>query len=269
MNLESTRPIGVFDSGLGGLSVLGDIRKWMPAENLIYFGDSAHAPYGVKSRQQVKQLSITICDYLVGKGVKAIVVACNTATSAAISDLRKRYDIPIIGMEPALKPAVEQTETGVVAVLATALTLKESKFQSLLEQFRTGRRVLSIPCPELVSLVESGVLEGEVADAAVFASLKEVDKQNLSAVVLGCTHYVFLKPVFEKILGPKIRLIDGNRGTVLQLKKLLENRNQLSQSVVQGDIRIENSAGDLLVERSWTILEQYSRMEEKNDARTD
>lgn len=266
MNLESTSPIGVFDSGLGGLSVLADIRKQMPAENLIYFGDSANAPYGVKSRQQVKQLSITICDYLVGKGVKGIVVACNTATSAAISDLRKRYDIPIVGMEPALKPAVEQTETGIVAVLATALTLRESKFQSLLEQFRTGRRILSIPCPELVALVESGVLEGEAAEAAVSASLKDVDKQSLSAVVLGCTHYVFLKPIFEKDLGPKIRIIDGNRGTVLHLKKLLENRNQLSQSAFKGDIRIENSAGDILVERSWTLLEQYSRMEEKSDA---
>lgn len=269
MNLESSSPIGVFDSGLGGLSVLAAIKKIMPNENLIYFGDSANAPYGVKTRQQVKQLSISICDYLVDQGAKAIVVACNTATSAAVSDLRKRYSIPIIGMEPALKPAVEQTETGIVAVLATALTLKESKFLGLLEQFRTGRRIFSIPCPELVTLVEAGILEGEMAETAVSESLKNVDIANLSAVVLGCTHYVFLKQVFEKALGPKTLIIDGNRGTVLHLKRLLEDRNHLSQSASVGNVRIENSAGEILIERSWSILEHYSRMEEKNDARTD
>lgn len=266
MNVESTSPIGIFDSGLGGLSVLAAIRKFMPTENLIYFGDSANAPYGIKNRQQVKQLSITICDHLVDQGVKAIVVACNTATSAAVSDLRKRYSIPIIGMEPALKPAVEQTETGIVAVLATALTLKESKFQGLLEQFRTGRRIFSIPCPELVILVESGILEGDIADAAVSESMKNIDKDNLAAVVLGCTHYVFLKKVFEKSLGPKTLIVDGNQGTVLHLKKLLEDRKNLSQTVSQGTVRIENSGGAALIERSWTILEHYSRMEEKNDA---
>lgn len=269
MNLEPTSPIGVFDSGLGGVSVLAAIRKLMPAENLIYYGDSANAPYGVKSRQQVRQLSTAICDYLVEQGAKAIVVACNTATSAAISDLRKRYDIPIIGMEPALKPAVEQTETGTVAVLATALTLRESKFQSLLEQFRTGRRIYSIPCPELVTLVESGVLDGQMAEAAVAASLKDIDKENLSAVVLGCTHYVFLKQVFEKALGSRTLIVDGNKGTVLHLKKLLEDRKHLSESTSAGSVRIENSAGEALVERSWRILEIYSKMEEKNDARTD
>jgi len=262
MNLESTSPIGIFDSGLGGLSVLATIHKLMPGENLIYYGDSANAPYGEKNRQQVRQLSTRICDTLVDKGAKAIVVACNTATSAAISDLRRRYDIPIVGMEPALKPAVEQTETGAVAVLATALTLRESKFQGLLEQFRTGRRIFSIPCPELVMLVESGVLSGEKAEAAVAECLRGIDKENLAAVVLGCTHYVFLKQVFEKSLGKKTLIVDGNVGTALHLKKLLEERRQLSGSLTEATIQIDNSAGETLIERSWMILEQYRKMEE-------
>ncbi len=262
MNLESTSPIGVFDSGLGGLSVLGAIRKMLPAENLIYYGDSANAPYGVKPRQQVRQLSVRICDELVDQGVKAIVVACNTATSAAISDLRRRYDIPIVGMEPALKPAVQQTETGIVAVLATELTLRESKFQGLLEQFRTGRKICSVPCPELVTLVESGIIDGYIAETAVENCLKGLDVSSLAAVVLGCTHYVFLKPVFEKLLGPRTLIIDGNRGTVLHLKKLLGDRKMLSQSLTEGSIRIFNSAGEPLIERSQTILERYSGMEE-------
>lgn len=266
MNLESTSPIGVFDSGLGGLSVLAAIRRLLPGENLIYFGDSANAPYGEKSRQQVRALSTRICDSLVERGAKAIVVACNTATSAAIGDLRRRYDIPIVGMEPALKPAVEQTETGAVAVLATALTLRESKFQGLLEQFRTGRRIFSIPCPELVTLVESGVLDGEEAEAAVAASLKGIDAEHLAAVVLGCTHYVFLKPVFEKILGAGPLVIDGNRGTVLHLKKLLEERRCLSAALAEGTLEIDNSAGAALIERSWMILEQYRKQEETNHA---
>ncbi len=266
MSLESTSPIGIFDSGLGGLSVVATIRHLLPGENLIYFGDSANAPYGEKTRQQVRKLSTRICDTLVEQGAKAIVVACNTATSAAINELRKRYDIPVVGMEPALKPAVEQTATGSIAVLATALTLRESKFQGLLEQFRTGRRIYSIPCPELVTLVEAGTLSGEKADAAVSASLKGLEKANLAAVVLGCTHYVFLKQVFEKELGKKTLIIDGNIGTVLHLKQLLENRNWLTHSQSAGTLQIDNSAGETLIERSWMILEQYRMMEEKNNA---
>lgn len=225
MNLKSTNPIGVFDSGLGGLSVLAAIRKQLPGENLIYYGDSANAPYGEKTRLQVRQLSTRICDTLVDQGVKAIVVACNTATSAAINELRKRYDIPVVGMEPALKPAVEQTETGAIAVLATALTLRESKFQKLLEKYRTGRRIFSIPCPELVTLVESGILSGEKAEVAVVASLRGLEKEDLAAVVLGCTHYVFLKPIFEKKLGNKTLIVDGNIGTVLYSKSCWKSVN--------------------------------------------
>lgn len=257
MNLESTSPIGIFDSGLGGLSVLATIQTLLPDENLIYFGDSAHAPYGEKTRQQVRQLSTGICDTLVEQGVKAIVVACNTATSAAIGDLRKRYNIPVVGMEPALKPAVEQTETGSVAVLATALTLRESKFLSLLAQFRTGRRIYSIPCPELVTLVESGVLDGEEAQGVVRACLKDVELENLSALVLGCTHYVFLRPVFEKILNPKTLIVDGNQGTVLHLKRLLDAQHRLAKTGSNGIVRIDNSAGETLIERSWMILKHY------------
>lgn len=266
MNLESASPIGVFDSGLGGLSVVAAIHQLMPGENIIYYGDSANAPYGEKSRQQVRQLSIRVCDLLVEQGAKAIVVACNTATSAAINELRRRYEIPVIGMEPALKPAVEQTDAGAVAVLATSLTLRESKFQQLLEQFRTGRRILSVPCPELVTLVESGVLSGQMAEEAVAGVLKPLEKEKLSAVVLGCTHYVFLKDIFEKTLGAETLVIDGNKGTALHLKKQLEDRKQLSPGLSGGVIRIENSAGEAMVARSWLLLNNNGLLEDTEDA---
>lgn len=263
MKPESNGPIGIFDSGLGGLSVLAAIQKLLPGENLIYYGDSANAPYGEKARQQVRELSIAICDRLTAQGAKAIVVACNTATSAAIGDLRKRYDIPVIGMEPALKPAVQQTATGTVAVLATALTLREAKFQRLLEQFRTGRRIMTIPCPELVTLVESGVLNGHQAEEAVAASLKAAEGGTLAAVVLGCTHYVFLKPVFKALLGDETLIIDGNLGTALHLKHQLAERRMLNTGQQRGAIQIDNSAGASLIQRSWMLLEQYQSVEDQ------
>lgn len=267
MNMEPTGPIGIFDSGLGGLSVLAEVRRQLPAENLIYYGDSANAPYGQKSRAEVRQLSLRVCDHLVAQGAKAVVVACNTATSAAIGDLRRRFDIPIIGMEPALKPAVEQTATGAVAVLATALTLREAKFQSLLARFRTGRRIHTIPCPELVTMVESGVIAGAQAESAVRQALSEVADEPLKAVVLGCTHYVFLKTVFRTVLGSETLVIDGNEGTVHQLERLLEQRGQLARGNTTGTVHIENSAGEALVRRSWEILEQFDRMEASRDAK--
>lgn len=262
MNLDMTNPIGVFDSGLGGLSVLSEINRQMPGENILYFGDSANAPYGEKPPAIVKQLSVTICDRMMDHGVKAIVVACNTATSAAIVELRRRYHIPVIGMEPALKPAVQQSEGGSVAVLATALTLREAKFQGLLERFRKERSIYTVPCPELVTLVEAGAISGEVAEKAVAACMKSVDVRELSAVVLGCTHYVFLREVFRAYLGGSVRIVDGNHGTVLQLKRRLDEIGDSYIGDRRGNILIENSAGEEWVQRSWEILRQLERMGE-------
>lgn len=264
MNVAPNGPIGIFDSGLGGLSVLAEVRKQLPGEDLLYFGDSANAPYGVKSRQEVRQHSIRVCDHLVSQGAKAVVVACNTATSAAVADLRKRYDIPIIGMEPALKPAVEQTATGAVAVLATALTLRESKFQGLLAQFRSGLRIHTLPCPELVTLVESGTISGEAAATAVRQCLRGLDAETLGAVVLGCTHYVFLRPAFDQVLQGRTRIIDGNFGTVQQLIRLLASRDQLAPAERNGTVIIENSAGEPLIQRSWMLLNKLGIAEEES-----
>jgi len=254
MQADLERPIGVFDSGLGGLSVIRSIQTTLPSEDIIYFGDSMNAPYGIRPVDDVKQLSFDICDRFVGQQAKAIVVACNTATSAAITLMRKRYSIPIIGMEPALKPAVEQTATGVVAVLATELTLKEEKFQILMKQFEKRREILRVPCPQLVELVERGNIEGPDAEEAVRMCFSDMSVDNLDAIVLGCTHFVFLKKVFQKLL-PGVSIFDGNDGTARQLKRVLEARKLLNDSPERSMLKIDNSGGATWIERSWTLLQ--------------
>ena len=228
--MEKNRPIGVFDSGMGGLSVLGNLIEFFPNENFIYYADSKNAPYGVKGTDKVRQLSIDACDFLVNKGVKAIIVACNTATSAAIKDLRERYDIPIIGMEPALKPAVEQWENGPIAVLATPLTLKEKKFNRLVNKVSGEIDVVKVPCPELVELVEQGFTDGNDVRRQIIACFGDVDYRALDSVVLGCTHYLFLKGEIASLVG-EVKIHHGNEGTVRQVERLLVKRGMLNDNL--------------------------------------
>ena len=186
--MNHTQRIGVFDSGLGGLSVLKTIHEVLPYENLVYYGDSLHAPYGVKSKEEVFLLSKVICDYFVELGCKAIVIACNTATSAAVTRLRALFDIPIIGMEPAVKPAFTQTE-GQVAVLATEMTLKEEKFNALIRELNADQRISKFPAPEWVTCVENYFADHEYVQNCVNTFLDEHLK-NAETLVLGCTHYI-------------------------------------------------------------------------------
>lgn len=230
MNSRGRYKIGVFDSGLGGLSVLRTLWKETSNIDYIYFGDLVHAPYGQKTKEEVLELSQNVFEYLIEKDCEAVLFACNTATSAAADFLRKQHSIPIFGMEPAVKPALLENPGGKVAVFATELTLKEEKFKNLVSDLAHGSAILSVPCEGLAKLIDSDQWE----DAWDFLDAKIKSTQNeTNVIVLGCTHYVFLK---ERIHYhyPQMKVYDGNLGTALHIKKILqlpdggqENKNQL------------------------------------------
>ena len=192
---NSKKAIGVFDSGLGGISVLRDLKELMPNEDFIYFGDSAYAPYGVKTKEQITERCVEIIDFFISKGVKAVVIACNTATSASANYLRKKYkDLPIIGMEPALKVATQGVKNNNIVVMATPLTLKEKKFETLMHKFRGNNKVVKMPCPKLVEIVENDLLDDKnIVIDQLKDYYKDVNMDNLDSVVLGCTHFIFYR----------------------------------------------------------------------------
>ncbi|MCY6484972.1 glutamate racemase [Clostridium aestuarii] len=255
MNIKD-KPIGFFDSGVGGLSVLKEAVKVLPNEDFIYFGDSKNAPYGVKNVDEIKKLTFDAVEFLVRHNVKAIVIACNTATSAAIIDLRKTYiNIPIIGIEPALKPAVELNKEGKIIIMATPTTLCEKKFFKLMNKYKSISDIIPLPCPGLVEFIEEGTLEGEEIDGFLekrFFSLKD---EKIASIVLGCTHYPFVKKELSKILGQDISIIDGSRGTAVQLKRKLISNKFISSKTKKGEIKIFNSLKDNnIIDLSFRLL---------------
>ena len=237
------RPVGVFDSGIGGISVLAEALRLLPFENYVYYGDHLHVPYGDKQPGEVLALTRTAVEKLVGMGCKAIILACNTATSAAASTLRQELDMPIIGMEPALKPASELAGDGDVLVMATQMTLSQPKFRRLMQRY--GKNAVEVPCPGLMEYVESEQLSGEAITAELQALLFSHIGKPMKAAVLGCTHYVFLRQAIRATLGEKIPLLDGNRGTVLQLERRLREQNLLcSEDKHGGNVDFYTSAVD-------------------------
>lgn len=249
--------IGFFDSGIGGISVLREAVALMPNENYIYIGDSMNAPYGTKTPEEVRNLSFNVIDKLISLGVKAVVVACNTATSAAIDDLREKYEeqLPIIGIEPALKPAVENYGEGVVVIMATPMTLSENKFSKLRERYSETAEIIPMPCDGLVEIIESGVTSGALVEDYLHNKFKELDKSRVSAVVLGCTHYPFIKDSLVKIINEDVAVIDGSLGTVRQLKRMLEQRDLLNKSDKKGKVTILNSKEERLIKLSYDLLQ--------------
>ena len=242
--MASTAPVGVFDSGLGGISVVRQIVRDMPHEHVLYFGDSANAPYGTKTPGQVRDLSLAIAQRFVDEGVKAIVIACNTATSAAVNDLRERYDIPIIGMEPALKVACDagHGRRQRVIVAATPLTLRERKFAALMDRFKERHTIYPEPCPDLVEIVESGRLgDHDLVMRTLHAYFDHYDLDAIDAVVLGCTHFVFYRNYFRELLPPTTAIIDGNEGTVRHLGVVLESLGCLAPEDAPGGVELANS----------------------------
>lgn len=245
-------PVGVFDSGMGGISVLRELRAQLPGENVIYYGDTAHAPYGTKPPSEVMDRVRQVMALLMERQVKAVLIACNTATSVAAATLRAELSLPIIGMEPALKPASELRHGGRILVMATPLTLRLPKFQALMERYGEGASPL--PCPGLMELVEEGELDGPEVRNYLSALLQPYRDAPLDAVVLGCTHYVFLRPVLRRMLPPETALLDGNAGTVRQLHRVLEQRGLCREAPSPGRVELLTS-GDPL-----HILPQMERL---------
>jgi len=209
MEAGLSHPIGVFDSGVGGLSVLREIHALMPAQPVIYFGDQAHVPYGARSMEEVRGFSRSVAQFLLQQGVQAIVVACNTASAAALHSLREEFPmIPFVGMEPAVKPAAEQTVTGVVGVLATVATFQGELYASVVERFAKGVTVLQDTCPGLVAQIEAGNLEGRETREILEKALQPMLAQGIDTVVMGCTHYPFVIPLIQQIAGANVRVID-------------------------------------------------------------
>ena len=237
-------PIGIFDSGVGGVSVLKELVRLMPNENYIYLGDSKHAPYGTKSHEEIFLHAENCAKYLLDKGVKALVVACNTATSVCIDDLRLKYpDVPIIGIEPALKPAVMHKDKSTVIVMATPLTLKEKKFAGLCANYSMRSRIIPLPCPGLMELVEEGKVYGEETTEFLRRCFKDINLSEVDGVVLGCTHYPFVKKAISELI-PGAAVFDGGEGTARQVRRLLNKNKLLRLSDEKGTVIFENTAKD-------------------------
>ena len=246
--------IAVFDSGVGGISVLRHLVRVMPQERYLYFGDSINAPYGTKTKEQVKALTFAAAQMLRARGIKALVVACNTATSAAIQDLRRAYpQLIIIGIEPALKLAADKFPGGRLGVMATPMTLREEKFARLMERFRESCEIYKIPAPGLVELIESGRVDSPEAETLLrnlFAPCPKLD-----ALVLGCTHYPFAADTIRRVLGDGVALLDGGDGTARETRRRLAEAGLLRDG--EGEIRIENSKPDpQLLRLSWELLRE-------------
>ncbi len=229
-------PVGVFDSGVGGISVLRQLLKILPEERFDYVGDEANAPYGTKSPEMIRALTFRQVEQMRERGIKALVVACNTATSAAIAALRERYpDMPIAGIEPAVKPAAESRDHPTVLVMATPGTVKGRKLQKLMQRFSGKAEIIALGCPGLMEFVERGELSGD----GLHAYLRDLFNRWLpethggkcpaDAIVLGCTHYPFVKKAIREVVGEKPDIIDGSLGCAMQMKRLLEQQDLLSR----------------------------------------
>ncbi len=249
------RPVGLMDSGLGGISVLGEALRFLPNENFIYFGDTRNIPYGDKPPQEVYRCTHAAVDTLIARGCKAIVIACNTATSVAAAQLRQELPLPIIGMEPALKPASLLPGEGRVLVMATRNTLRLPKFQALMERY--GKDAIPLPCSGLMECVEQGQLSGPQVENLLEQLIEPYRTQNIKAVVLGCTHYPFLKETISRFFPAETALMDGNLGTVRQLHRRLEEENLLSDGP-GGQVEFLSSLdGDEPIRRMKDMLELW------------
>ncbi len=218
-------PIGVFDSGVGGLSVLRALRAHLPHESLLYFADQSHVPYGPRALEEVRAFAVGITRFLLQQGAKLIVVACNAASAAALHHLRAMFpDVPFVGMEPAVKPAAEQTQRGVVGVLATPATFQGELYASVVERFAADVTLLQDACPGLVGQIEQGDLDGAATRAILEKALRPMLAQGMDTVVLGCTHYPFVIPLIQEITGPAVRVIDPAPAVARQAGRVLEAR---------------------------------------------
>jgi glutamate racemase len=242
-------PIGVFDSGVGGLSILREIRDQLPAENVIYVADQGHVPYGPRSIDQVREFSFGVGRFLMGHGVKAIVVACNTASAAALHPLRATFpEMPFVGMEPAVKPAARDTRTGVIGVIATEATFQGELYASVVGRFAQGVRVETMACPEFVRLAEAGETDTPNARAIVRRRLAPLLAAGIDQLVLGCTHFPFLKAAIQAEIGPGVMLVDPSPAVARQAGRVLEARGARNDGGGPGSV-IYYTSGDVVTFR--------------------
>jgi glutamate racemase len=245
MASDKKSPIGIFDSGVGGLSVLRAIRASMPEESILYFGDQGHIPYGPRPMEQIRNFSEAITNFLLERNAKIIVVACNTASAAALKYLRETFpNVEFVGMEPAVKPAAEHTQTGKVGVLATPATFQGALYASVVERFANGVELFQNTCNGLVQQIEQGNLQDEETRRILNDALLPMLERNIDTVVLGCTHYPFVIPVIEQIVGKSVRVIDPAPSVAKQVRRVLETRGMKNESDAQGDVTFYTS-GDI------------------------
>lgn len=239
--MNDTRPIGVFDSGVGGLSVLREIRRELPGEDLLYLADSGYAPYGDLPEQLIEARAVVLVEFLLSLQAKAIVVACNTVTGVAIKALRARFPLPIVAMEPAVKPAAAATKSGVVGVLATTRTLTCDNFVRLQQRFGTDVDIIVQSCPGLADRVEAGELSGGKTRALLERYLQPMLDRDVDIIVLGCTHYPFLTALIQSIAGPEIAVIDPAAAVARELRRRLEDLDLIASGTCSGTERFWTS----------------------------
>jgi glutamate racemase len=239
----STAPVAVFDSGIGGLSVAREIRRALPAEDLLYYADTANVPYGDRPSEWVRERSLAIGRWLQAQGAKTLVVACNTASGAALEALREALSIPVIGLEPAVKPAVRDSVNKRVGVMATTVTLASARYARLVEAYGDGATVLAQPCPGLVDLIEGGHLDDPALHTLLHRFALPLREAGVDTVVLGCTHYVFVQDPIQEALGPQVRLVDSGPAIARQTERVLRERDALAVGR-RGETRVLTSAGE-------------------------
>ncbi len=243
MDNRISLPIAVIDSGVGGISVLRELIKIMPEERFLYFGDSKNAPYGTKSREEVLEITKSNFETLKNRGIKALVVACNTATSAAVRILREENpELPIVGIEPAVKPASKLCEHPKILVMATPLTLKEEKFKALVARFEDKGEFIPLPCPGLADLIETGEVDGDDINNYLTELFEPYKNEQIDGIVLGCTHYPHVKNAIAEIWENKVTILDGGEGTARETRRRLAEKGLLRQGV--GEVEIINTSRD-------------------------
>lgn len=248
-------PIGIFDSGVGGLSVAREIRRRLPGEDLLYFADHAFCPYGGRPLEQIRARSVAVVGELIDRGAKLVVVACNTASGAALETLREQYSVPIVGLEPAVKPAAASSRIGRIGVLATAATLQTERFHRLVQTYGQNVEVFQRASPELVDLVEAGEISGESVERFLEQALAPLRDAGIDTLVLGCTHYPFLREAIQDVMGPEVQVLDSGEAVARQVERVLTGMEALAVNEGPGQIRLLTTGDrehvEAIVRRLW------------------
>lgn len=236
---KAEAPIGVFDSGVGGLTILSALRQELPGESYIYFGDTAHCPYGTRSEAEIIDLSVRISRFLIEQGVKLIVVACNTASQAALAALRATFPlIPFVGVVPAVKPAARATKKGRIGIVATNQAAKATYLRQLIDEFAGGIQAFAIGCPELVTLVEDGQFDGPLVEETVRHALEPILREDIDVIVLGCTHFPALRPVIERVATRQVQVIDSGSAIARRTRYVLDTEMLIQPDMTPGELRV-------------------------------